>query len=1017
MLGAAATLYGWINYNADGVFDNTTERASIAVPAGTNNLIKTLTFPAVPVGSTGTTYARFRLSTDAASANPTGAAADGEVEDYRVTITNPSSGLADKAKTKKIASDTNGGPTLTNGSYFGNSVAAIGDLDGDGVNDMAVGSIGDDTGGTNRGTVYVLFMNADGTVKSRQKIASGVGGGPTLANVSWFGQSITSLGDLDGDGVSDLAVGSDLDDTGGLDRGAVYVLFMNSDGTAKSSQKIASGTGGGPTLGNSDRFGISMASIGDLDGDGITDLAVGADGDNTGGTDHGAIYVLFLNADGTAKAYQKIADNTGGGPTLADSDRLGRSLTSLGDVDGDGVSDLAAGAIFDDSGGTDRGAVHVLFLNSDGTVKASQKIASGIGGGPILADGDDFGSSSGSLGDLDGDGVPDLAVGAFYDSVAGTHAGAVHVLFLNADGTVKKSRKIASSVGGGPTFGGNTSFGSSLAAVGDLDGDGLMELAVGAERDDTAGTDRGAVQVLFLKKFNHDPVITSADAVNVAENITAVLTVMATDVDLPPQALTFTLAGGDDQGKFSLTSGGVLSFKSAPDYEMPTDANGDNVYVVTVEVDDGEGGRATQMINVTVAPVNDNNPVFTSSDSANVPENATAVLTVTATDADLPAQTVTYSIVGGADQAKFGITSGGVLSFKSAPDFEAPTDANGDNIYVLIVQASDGSLTSLQAILVTVTPANDLPPVFTSTNAASVPENSTSVMTVTATDSDLPPQTVTFSIVGGADQSKFAITSGGALTFNSPPDFELSTDANGDNIYEVTVQAGDGNGLTALQTINVTVRDVLEGDYNSDGIVNAADYTVWRDKLGTIVPAYSNPDGSGNGLVDQADYEVWKENFGKTQPAPPMGSGAFVAIPSSESSVAPQPAMGPQQSTVDAATAPAVLKEPEVPAVGNSASAASFVFDIARPQIKEVRVPERRTARAIASYDRALIALLESRHTNAERPFAVEDVEESSRNSIDDSSLSRCVDALDLALESLDLHADRAHEAELTGAR
>ena len=88
--GAAATLYGWIDYNANGVFDNATERASVAVPNGTNNLIKTLTFPAVPTGFTGTTYARFRLSTDAAAANPTGAASDGEVEDYRVTITKPS---------------------------------------------------------------------------------------------------------------------------------------------------------------------------------------------------------------------------------------------------------------------------------------------------------------------------------------------------------------------------------------------------------------------------------------------------------------------------------------------------------------------------------------------------------------------------------------------------------------------------------------------------------------------------------------------------------------------------------------------------------------------------------------------------------------------------------------------------------------------------------------------------------------------------------------------------------------
>ena len=88
----------------------------------------------------------------------------------------------------------------------------------------------------------------------------------------------------------------------------------------------------------------------------------------------------------------------------------------------------------------------------------------------------------------------------------------------------------------------------------------------------------------------------------------------------------------------------------------------------------------------------------------NVAENTTAVTTVTATDADLPAQTLTYSIVGGADAAQFTINaSTGALSFVAAPDFEAPTDAGANNVYDVIVQVSDGTLTDTQAIAVTVT--------------------------------------------------------------------------------------------------------------------------------------------------------------------------------------------------------------------------------------------------------------------------------------------------------------------------
>ncbi len=86
-----ATLSGWIDYNADGVFDNATERAQVTVPAGSATN-PTLVFPVVPGGFTGTTYARFRLSTDAAANNPTGLAADGEVEDYAVTILGTSNG-------------------------------------------------------------------------------------------------------------------------------------------------------------------------------------------------------------------------------------------------------------------------------------------------------------------------------------------------------------------------------------------------------------------------------------------------------------------------------------------------------------------------------------------------------------------------------------------------------------------------------------------------------------------------------------------------------------------------------------------------------------------------------------------------------------------------------------------------------------------------------------------------------------------------------------------------------------
>ena len=409
-------------------------------------------------------------------------------------------------------SDTQGGfiGVLDDSDNFGISMASLGDLDGDGVGELAVGAYGDDDGGVARGAVWVLFLNPDGAVKSHQKISTTQGGFiGILDNGDRFGSSVASLGDLDGDGVGDLAVGALSDDDGGDSRGAVWVLFLNGDGTVKAHQKISDTQGGFiGILDDGDVFGWSVASLGDLDGDGVGDLAVGALGDDDGGASRGAVWVLFLNGDGTVKAHQKISDTQGSFTgTLDDDDKFGWSVASLGDLDGDAVGDLAVGALTDDDGGEARGAVWVLFLNPNGTVKSHQKISNTQGGfAGLLDDFDNFGVSVASLGDLDGDGVGDLAVGAFLDDVPGTARGAVWVLFLNADGTVKSHDKISHTQGGFTgTLDNGDRFGISVASLGDLDGDRVADLAVGAHLDDDGGADRGAVWVLFLDGVPQTP--------------------------------------------------------------------------------------------------------------------------------------------------------------------------------------------------------------------------------------------------------------------------------------------------------------------------------------------------------------------------------------------------------------------------------------------------------------------------------------------------------------------------------
>ncbi|MFH1918671.1 MAG: GEVED domain-containing protein [Planctomycetota bacterium] len=367
--GAEATLYGWIDFDGSGVFDNATERASVAVADGTSGHTATLVFPKVPEVYAADTFARFRLglSSDTAAADPTGAAGDGEVEDYPVAITARGDG---SVKSHQKISSTEGGFTGTLDDYarFGSSLVALGDLDGDGVTELAVGAPLDGDGGSYRGAVWVLFMNADGTVKAHQKISDTEGNfSGTLDDSDYFGTSVAALGDLDSDGVTELAVGAYGDADGGSYRGAVLVLFLNADGTVKAHQKISDTEGGFTgTLDNSDNFGFSLATLGDLDGDGVSELAVGAMGDDDGGNQRGAVWVLFLNDDGTVKLHRKISDTEGRfAGTLDDYDYFGYSVAALGDLDGDGVTDLAVGAYSDADGGSYRGAVWVLQLTGE----------------------------------------------------------------------------------------------------------------------------------------------------------------------------------------------------------------------------------------------------------------------------------------------------------------------------------------------------------------------------------------------------------------------------------------------------------------------------------------------------------------------------------------------------------------------------------------------------------------------------------------------------------------------------
>ncbi len=413
------------------------------------------------------------------------------------------------------------------------SVSAAGDVNGDGIDDLLIGAYGADPNDYYSGTSYVVFgVSGVGSSGTLELSTLDGNNGFVLNGVNAFddsGISVSAAGDVNGDSVDDVLIGASGADSNGSDSGASYVVFgasgIGSSGTLELSSLDGSN---GFVLNGVDAFdqsGISVSNAGDVNGDGVDDLLIGAATAGSGVRySYGASYVVFgasgLGGSGTVELSALDGNNgfvLNGVNPFAQS---GRSVSAAGDVNSDGIDDLLIGAFRIYTNDISSSVSYVVFGASEVGNSGTLELSSLDGSNGFVVNGPtrfDYSSISVSAaGDVNGDGVDDLMIGAVGDSFGLDYGSGASYVVFGARGVGSSGQLELSSLDGnnGIVFNGMATddrSGRSVSGAGDVNGDGVDDLLIGSNRADTNGNNFGASYVVFGAVVEPNPIDVDAN--------------------------------------------------------------------------------------------------------------------------------------------------------------------------------------------------------------------------------------------------------------------------------------------------------------------------------------------------------------------------------------------------------------------------------------------------------------------------------------------------------------------------